>query len=470
MPSQVAALVFAIGIAGLFWLDRDPGSRISKALWIPTTWLLINASRPVSQWLAAAGFNSGAPIAAADLYLDGSPIDRNVFIALLCAALIVILTRSRTVAHLLSQNRLALFFFCYCAISISWSDYPFVTFKHWIKGIGDLAMIAIVVTEPDPKAAFQCILKRISFFLIPLSVLLIKYYPELGWGYNRWTWTQEYVGVSTTKNSLGVIALLCGIATVWRLCCTWQGRHGSGRTGRLLAHGIVLAMVVWIFTMSHSVTSFSCFLMASALILAPRLSWLQRKPAAIHFLVIAMIATAAFALFLDPSGVFVESLGRDATLTGRTAIWNAVLGLHTNVIVGTGYESFWLGDRLQRVWNTYKDIQEAHNGYLEIYLNLGIVGVAILFGIIATSYVRAMRAFYHDSTWGILCFAYVVVAIVYSFTEAGFRMLSPVWFMFLLVSVASRCLVTSQDSQDLSCQTVDMMPSEQQIGALSFGS
>ena len=40
MSPQIGALIVGIGILGLFWLDRDPDARTSKALWIPMVWLL----------------------------------------------------------------------------------------------------------------------------------------------------------------------------------------------------------------------------------------------------------------------------------------------------------------------------------------------------------------------------------------------------------------------------------------------
>ena len=79
-------------------------------------------------------------------------------------------------------------------------------------------------------------------------------------------------------------------------------------------------------------------------------------------------------------------MGRDSTLTGRTEIWTHVLWVAGNPLLGTGFESFWLGDRLANVWSIMPGIQEAHNGYLEVYLNLGWIGVTLLavIGLIST--------------------------------------------------------------------------------------
>jgi O-antigen ligase len=145
------------------------------------------------------------------------------------------------------------------------------------------------------------------------------------------------------------------------------------------------------------------------------------------------VAIPLFALFIDTVGTLVHSLGRSTNLTGRTAIWKAVLSLHTNPLFGTGFESFWLGSRLESVWNmSVKGIQEAHNGYIELYLNLGLVGLFLLGVLIVTGYRHAIAAFRRDPQDGRLRLAYLAAALIFSLTEAGFRMLGPIWFAFLL--------------------------------------
>src|SRR5207244_13547687 len=113
-------------------------------------------------------------------YVEGSPFDRNVFIFLLLAALAVLVARSGRVGPLLRKNVLILLYFLFCAVSIVWSDFPFVALKRFIKAIGDLGMVLIVLTESDPLAALKRLVTRLGFFLFPLSVLFIKYYPQIG--------------------------------------------------------------------------------------------------------------------------------------------------------------------------------------------------------------------------------------------------------------------------------------------------
>jgi exopolysaccharide production protein ExoQ len=427
MPPPVAAVVCVFLILALFWLDRDVKARTSAALWISTVWLLLASSRSVSQWIGI-----GSPLGSEQL-IEGNPIDRQVYTGLLVMGLIVLVSRRRQVGRLLRANLPVVVFFLYCVISLLWSDYPDVAFKRWTKALGDLVMVLIVVSERDPIAAVKRLLARATFLLIPVSVLFIKYYPALGRSYGQWDWKTYYSGVTTNKNSLGVICLLFGLGSAWRFLAIFHSRV-KGRIGQLLGHGVILVMVIWLFRMANSMTSLACFLVASLLLLATHVRVVERRPATVHFLVGMVICICASVLFLGLGPGVLESMGRNATLTDRTGIWAVVIGMIKNPLIGTGFESFWLGPRLQTVWKAYGwGPTEAHNGYIEIYLNLGWIGLGLLAVVIATGYRTVLAAFRRKLPTGNLVLAYFVVGVVYNFTEAAFfRMMAPAWILFLL--------------------------------------
>jgi O-antigen ligase len=183
--------------------------------------------------------------------------------------------------------------------------------------------------------------------------------------------------------------------------------------------------------------------MAGGLMAATRLRIVSLMPRAVHVLIAAMLIVSFSVLFLDMGGSVMETMGRDPTLTGRTEIWKVVLGMRGNPVLGTGFESFWLGKRLQKIWSLYWwHPNEAHDGYLEIYLNLGWIGVTLLAIVVVTSYRKVVGAFRRDATIGRLTMAYFVVAVAYNFTESAIRTLSPVWITLLLaVTTASSVLV-----------------------------
>jgi O-antigen ligase len=431
--TKVATIVYAVWICALFALNRDRQARTSPALWIPVIWLLIAGSRMVSDWL-----NLQAPAANADVYLDGSPLDRNVLTALLLAGVIVLIRRGPKVLALLQNNVALALFFLYCALSIIWSDFPDVAFKRLIKSFGDLVMVLVVLSDGDSLSALKRVLSRTAFLLVPLSVLFIKYYPDLGRVYSRWTWQPSWTGVATDKNMLGMTCLVFGLASSWRLLTAFQAPKSRSRTQLLVAHGAVVATTLWLLQKCNSMTSLSCFLLGTGLMLAMSFRFVSRRRAVVHLLVFAAVATAFAVLFLDLGSALLSTMGRDPTLTGRTDLWRHVLDMNRRPLIGTGFASFWLGPRLESLWRIYWwQPTESHNGYLEIFLNLGWVGVVLFAVVLGTTYHKAIRLFRVDHETGSLVLAYFVAGIAYNFTEAAFKTMNLVWIAFMLAVVAS---------------------------------
>ena len=226
MSQQIVTFVYILGILGLFELNRDREARTSGALWLPVLWLALAGSRSVSQWAAIFGFGSVVPLTP-DQYLEGSPLDRNVYMARTALGLIALVKRQGKIEKLLRANRQILLFFFYCVISTLWSDFPDVAFKRWIKAVGDLVMVLIVLTEIDQLAAVKRLLSRVGFVLLPLSILFIKYYPDLGRAYHPdiGSWSPAYTGVTTSKNLLGMITLVLGLGSEWSFLQAFRRRQ-----------------------------------------------------------------------------------------------------------------------------------------------------------------------------------------------------------------------------------------------------
>ena len=441
MIQLIGTIVCIAGIAWLFYLDRESDAPPSRALWIPTIWLLICGSRSISEWLAMR-----PTVSLAQQYSESSPIDAAFYAILILAGVTVLNFRAAQVRGFIRQNLPLLLFVAYCALSVWWSDYPFIAFKRWGKSVGDVVMIMIVLTDAQPKLAIRCLFKRTAFVLLPLSVLFITCFPSLGSGYNAEDVTMMYFGVATFKNMLGLIAMVCGLFSLWAATCALEDRTMPNRRGRLLAHLIVLAIASWLITKADSMTSLACLALAGAVMILIGLRSTLRWQPGVPLVLIAALALPAIAIFLNPLSSLLHSLGRNSTLTGRRLIWQAVLSLHTNPLFGTGFESFWLGSRLQTVWHMSVDgIQEAHNGYIEVYLNLGWCGVVLLGSVIVSGYRRALAELRSNRQIGRFRLVFLTATLVFSMTEAGFRMLSPIWLAFLLAATECPSLMAASE-------------------------
>lgn len=440
MSKLVATLFCIIGIAGLFWFEQEKNARTSKSLWIPVIYLLIISSRPLSSWLGIA-----PPDMEDGVY--SSPFDATFFFVLLVLALFVLLFRQRKVVSVLRGNGPLLLFYSYAAISMMWSDLPYVTFKHWTKGIEDVLMVLIVLTDDAPLLAMRRIFKRAGFLLIPLSVLVGIYYPIWGRRFTKGG-LPEFTGISVQKNQLGQTCLIFGLGLLWCLLETYRDRTNAVRSRRLLAFGTTLAILPWLLNRCHSLTSTVCLVLGGGLIALAGRSSKRSKSARVHLLVAAALSIALVPLFVAPT--LVEAVGRDSTFSGRTEIWSLLVSIVKHPLLGDGYETFLVGPRLTRLVHIFGyDFQEAHNGYLEIYLNLGWIGVSLFALLVIDGYRKIVAGLPSNPLVGSLRLALFVAVLIEGLTEAPFRMMTCTWFAMLWAIISASTISRNQSGGSL---------------------
>src|SRR5437016_12393247 len=252
-PTIASCLTVAF-IIFLFRRDIRERPDVSGALWLPLIWLLIGCSRSVSEWLNIFGL----PVSGAASVEEGSPLDAWFCFALIIAGSCVLIKRQVRLSEIISNNRWLIVFLLYCFISIAWSDFPFIALKRWIKVLGHPIMALIVVTEPDFKVALIRLMKRCAYVVVPVSVLWIKYYPELGRGFSPWGGS-ENTGITTNKNILGAVCMILGYFFFWYLLQTWKSERSRWRRNELrLIAGFSIG-IWWLFSEAHSATSVTCF-------------------------------------------------------------------------------------------------------------------------------------------------------------------------------------------------------------------
>jgi len=431
LPPSVALLLTVAFIVFLFRRDIREKPDVSGALWLPVLWLVLICSRSVSAWLNIFGL----PVSVSQSVEEGSPVDAAALFVLIAAGFYVLNKRRVNFSEIIQNNGWLIAFLVYCFISITWSDYPFISLKRWIKGLGHPIMALIVLTEPDPKEALTTLMKRCAYIVVPVSILFIRYFPQLGRYYDQWSGIGMTKGIATHKNLLGVDCMILGFFFFWYLMQIWRTERSRWRTHELWLVVGFLLMIGWLLRKAHSATSLGCLLLGVIVIILARTRSMNKRLIGIYVLIagsVVVVAELAFGI----SGQISETLGRGSTLSGRTVLWEHLLALHTNPILGTGFESFWLGKRLEKLEGIFFFIpNEAHNGYLEIYLNLGLLGLGILIALIVATYRKILADLFRDHEWALYRFGWLAAVVVYNWTEAGVRSLNPVWFVFYLIAM-----------------------------------
>jgi exopolysaccharide production protein ExoQ len=133
--------------------------------------------------------------------------------------------------------------------------------------------------------------------------------------------------------------------------------------------------------------------------------------------VVAMAAGLLLALSPD---LVLEALGKDPTLTGRTGIWESLLRrVEERPWTGYGYAAFWTPD-LGPAWYVRNEVEweapSAHNGWLEVLIQLGWPGLFLISAHIAAAVTAALlRLRRPEGPWAIMA---MTLFILFSLSES----------------------------------------------------
>lgn len=219
-----------------------------------------------------------------------------------------------------------------------------------------------------------------------------------------------WAGLWTHKNTLGGVMAL-GVAI---------GSSAFLVTKKKRWLGVALASF-FLVLMSTSKTA----LLASCLQLGVIGIGVIARRGPMHALVVttcvgACAIIACSVMFLAPEAL-VSLIGRDLTFTGRTDIWAAAEhAVKARPWLGYGYAAFWLEDagpayavRAAVNW----DVSSAHNGWLELALGIGVIGILIFALHYLATIARALRAL-ADPIAGLWAPAFLAAFSLYTISES----------------------------------------------------
>lgn len=450
MPSQIALALFTLLVSTLLWIDIKRHPSISSALWIPLLWIMYCGSRSVSYWL-----DPGTIEAVEFDYTAGNPIDRTFLMILIFLGIFILCKRAVNWSKVFRENGWIIALFIYFGISVIWSNFIDVSIKRWFRTVGDLVMVLVVLTERFPVDAMAALVRRCSFVLIPMSILLIKYFRHLGVLYS-YSGATMWVGVTTHKNSLGYLAWASAVYSAWHIAKSWRSKDIT-----FYSCSLVLLMSVWILIgpgVSNSKTSFFNFFIAILILLITHLARSRPKSMGRYVLAVGTFVLSlqlGSQIFLGVSldELLVTSSGRDMTLTGRTFLWDELFRIAaSHPVFGAGYGGFWVGNLGHDLWSKFGwEPESAHNGYIDVYLELGFVGVILLSCVIVSTYRNIVS--FAESSFDIARFRLTVFfgILIYNYTESSFaKPTCLMWFLFLLVAVQPPTRSEASQSQERS--------------------
>ena len=433
MPPLLALLICFIFVLFLLRLDRKQSPEVSFALWIPTIWMLLIASKPLGIWFQSSGATME----------EGSPLDRAFLIALLCLGLIILVKRRFNWSNAIKENIWLMLLIGCMLVSCLWSDFPFISFKRWSKELIAVVMAFVVATEPDPRKALESLFRRLIYITIPLSYILIHYFAEYGRAYVHHEGVLMWTGVTIHKNCLGQLCIIAAFFLIWTIIRRKQGRDIPAVRYQTILDVLILFLAFWLLggpqhSFTYSATSIVSFAVGlSALIVlfwGKKWGTMPGQKVLVVLIAFIIIYGTVTPMLGKLSIIDLSStLGREETLTGRTVVWRQLIpAAMSRPILGYGFGGYWTTSTREEF-----DISGAHNGYLDIILELGFVGLLLYAIFLLSSIRKAQRMMTQDFDCGALWICYLLMIVLHNITESSlntFTFLLPAVILFLTVS------------------------------------
>jgi len=374
----------------------------------------------------------------------GSPLDRNIITFLIIMGIIILTLRQFSWAQSVKQYPSLYLLVAYMFISTLWSDMPYVSIKRWIRnGVAPIIMAFIISLEKNPQAAVESIMRRVIYVLIPFSYILIHYFPEYGREYGRWSGQLMWIGVADQKNGLAVLCLLTIIYVIWAIIRRGRQVEMLVERPHVYVEIFILGLAIWLFmgplhSMTYSATSTAALVVGLMTLIGLFRMRKRNRLISGNTILIMTVSIIVFGAIIPFSGGWIVSdvapiLNRKETLTGRTDIWAYLIPYAIDhIILGHGYGGFWTDAHRQA------SSSHAHNGYLDIILNLGLIGLAFFTMYILQCCRYSQKKMMQDFNWGCLSITILITMAVHNIAESSITSLSGLGsalILFLLISM-----------------------------------
>jgi exopolysaccharide production protein ExoQ len=328
--------------------------------------------------------------------LAGSPLDRLLLPMMTAVGLALIWARREDALKALRANRLLAAVVLFCQASILWSNYPDLTLRRALMLLFLTIVSLGLAASIDDLRRFHTRLFQTLVFVILVNLAVTALWPDLA------ITDIGVAGIYGQKNPAGMVAMIVII-----VCLTYA--FGATRASEQILGALGAALSFFFLVITRSKTSLGLTLLALGV---GFLFWLAHR-LGFRFALLALAGLAAllagFAGLVAISDFdFERVLGAfvtDTTFTGRDELWGfAWRSALQNPWLGHGYGAFWdvgpTNDPLTKLEpGTWLGdvrvgiINQAHDGYLELFLHIGIpmtiVAVCAVFSALGAATRRA---------------------------------------------------------------------------------
>ncbi|MUL39030.1 O-antigen ligase family protein [Gloeocapsopsis dulcis] len=359
------------------------------------------------------------------------PIMQAIWLCIYVISLGLLLARPRELILVLKREKLLILLVGMALFSYYWSAIPAITIRRAFALLGTTLFGIYIVTRYNSSQILRLLVWTLSIGAI-LSPIVSLAFPSLGIS-PEGGWQGFYMH----KNLMG---RLMGLNAVFLLLLIPSAKTKKHRW--LMWAGVWLcSCLVLLSTSKGALVTFIVLL--TLYYLYRSLQW--RYTVAIPVFIISVLVGASIVLLLigNLETIVVDMLGKDLTFTGRTVLWGYVTEMiQQRPIVGYGYKGFWRGidgpsafilDAVS--WA----VPHAHNGFLDLALSLGLVGLFIFILSFLMSVIRAVRWLRLtkkiEDLWPIL---FLSATLLYNIAESTLLERNHILWIFYVITVFAR--------------------------------
>jgi exopolysaccharide production protein ExoQ len=297
----------------------------------------------------------------------GGAVGRIEQLLVWCLACFIMSPAFPRIARAAARHKVFSAFALLAFVSISWSPDPVDALRRSVL-FGLTLLFSLYLAECyDPQEQMLLILFTGAIAVIA-SFLVVFLLPGFGYGYEG-----EWKGIFGHKNDLGMyLIFLVSPAFFFRLKQSLVSIATAGIVG--LAAVLVLmsqSRTAWLLAFV-----FACYVCAYKLI-----ARFRRRDAILLSVTVMSIAGIMISLAVTQYDALLRLIGKTSDLSGRFQIWKAVaFAISKHPYLGYGYGGFWnqsQGESMNVILNVGFPLNHAHDGYLNLWLQLGLLGLLL---------------------------------------------------------------------------------------------
>jgi exopolysaccharide production protein ExoQ len=342
----------------------------------------------------------------------------------LVVSLLAMLPFYRRIASACLAMPLMLVLPIYATMSSLWSQDAGLSLRGGVSLLVSTLFAFYFVIAFSQRQQMEIVLLT-GFCIVAASIVIALFWPRFGLDHQLHEGAWQ--GLFTQKN-------VCAGVTLFLLtpALALPSRHRYGQAIRAL----YIALCLLVILMTQSRTGWAITLIYLAFTSGLRvLGKFERK----DMLPLVVLIFAAFAILvmgaLQYPSIFLSMISRSDSISGRSEIWTAIVAsILRHPIGGYGFDAFWSllhGEASNIFASTGWVVTGAHNGFLNVGLELGLVGIALVLATFVLAFRHACQTFHtRRSSYVDWCIGIVFLTFIYNLDER--TLMAPQYLLWIL--------------------------------------